>query len=79
MFCRLYETYAWKVRQFPGTKTWWSGEIARERAIVRSFRRRFQRERDPVERLVRRDTYYSALRIYKCHIAKAKDSAIRKL
>lgn len=55
------------------------GGVMKSRGTVPlSFRRRFQRERDPVERLVRRDIYYSALRKYKCHIAKAKDSAIRK-
>lgn len=78
VFGRLYETYAWKVRQYPGAKTWWSAEIAWERSIVRSFRHRFKKERDPVERLVRRDTYCSVLKKYKCHIGKAKDSAIRK-
>lgn len=74
----LYKANTQNAKQYPKAKPWWTDDIARERSWVRSLRRRFQRERDATERLVRRDIYYSALQKYKCHIAKAKDSALRQ-
>lgn len=65
-------------RLYPQAKPWWSDDIARQRSQVRSLRRSFQRSRDPAERLVRRDVYYSALQKYRCAIAQAKDASVRK-
>ncbi|KAH9367193.1 hypothetical protein HPB48_006121 [Haemaphysalis longicornis] len=39
----------------------------------------FQRTRDQTERLVRRDTYYSAFRKFRARSAQAKEVALRKI
>lgn len=77
VFRQLRAANMQNVRFTTNSKIWWTDDIARERSFVRGLRRWFQRTRDPSERLVRRDIYYSALRKFGARIARAKEVALR--